>query len=775
MIRQFLHEFAQSSTSIKLVAIAVVMIWGMVLVTIVAASLLLLESPGAALPPTPGGAGGAAIFLEPASGGPGTLVTVQGEGWQPNGLVLIYLTAPGQTETPNYAAAGSTADAQGRFSAQLTIPAEPAWQTQGLAAVTARVAASGEAAQAFFNLIGASIPLTPTSPTETPAATVEPTATPTLVVQPTPGSSQPLATARTDLNVRGGPGTLYPVLGLLRAGQAAEITGISPDGGWWQIKFLGTAGERGWVATTYVTAQNTGNVPAVQAPPLPATATPTAPRPTATPAPTATPVVITDWRGEYYTNAGLSGSPALVRNDSAVNFEWGNGSPAAGMPADNFSARWTRRVDFDRGTYVVRVWVDDGVRLWVDDTLLIDSWKDGSPRLLEAERQISDGVHRVKVEYYERTSGAQIEVTWERVSTNRSPQAAPGGPYTVKEGSLVTFDGGGSRDPDGHVVKYEWDFSYDGRNFTADAAGSTAGARYPDGPATVTLALRVTDDDGATNLATAQVKVENAAPAVEAGGPYAGQAGSSISMAGTAADPGSADQPGLTYGWDFGDGAQGSGPLVSHSYAQAGSYTARLTVTDKDGAQGSDTATVQVGAVNQPPAAAISGPASGQTGQTLNFSASSSGDGDGHIVSYAWAFGDGATASGVDASHAYAQADDYQVTLTVTDDDGLTGSASHAVEISAANQPPAAVIGGPATAQVGQVVAFDAGGSSDPEGAPLTHAWDFGDGAIGSGQTITHTYQQTATYTVTLTVTDSGGLTDTATHPISVAAALDDD
>lgn len=131
------------------------------------------------------------------------------------------------------------------------------------------------------------------------------------------------------------------------------------------------------------------------------------------------------------------------------------------MPADNFSARWTRKVDFKSGTYVFSVWVDDGVRLWVDDALVVDSWQDGKSRLIEAERQISGGKHQVKVEYYERSGGAQIEVTWQRKEqpANQPPQAVPGGPYTVNEGSPVTLasrqlygktDGHGQRRCPGH-------------------------------------------------------------------------------------------------------------------------------------------------------------------------------------------------------------------------------------------------------------------------------------------------------------------------------------
>ncbi|HEY4722555.1 MAG TPA: PA14 domain-containing protein, partial [Anaerolineae bacterium] len=54
-----------------------------------------------------------------------------------------------------------------------------------------------------------------------------------------------------------------------------------------------------------------------------------------------------DWKSEYYSNPSLTGLPTLVRNDVAVGFDWGTGAPASSLPADRFSARWTRSVQFD--------------------------------------------------------------------------------------------------------------------------------------------------------------------------------------------------------------------------------------------------------------------------------------------------------------------------------------------------------------------------------------------------------------------------------------------
>jgi hypothetical protein len=137
MLKRFFDQFAQSSPSTKIAISAVVVVWTMVLGALMAGAVLLLEKPGQAQQPTPGGMT-PAIVLEPAAGPPGTTVTVRGEGWTSSHVVLIYLVAPGQTEPPNFAIAGSTADAEGRFTVRFVVPAEPGWQGDGLATVVAQ-------------------------------------------------------------------------------------------------------------------------------------------------------------------------------------------------------------------------------------------------------------------------------------------------------------------------------------------------------------------------------------------------------------------------------------------------------------------------------------------------------------------------------------------------------------------------------------------------------------------------------------------------------------
>ena len=142
----------------------------------------------------------------------------------------------------------------------------------------------------------------------------------------------------------------------------------------------------------------------------------TAPWPTAVPPTPVPPIVITGWRGEYFASINPYGQPALIRNDAAIDFNWGLGSPAPGLPADNFSARWQRRQDFDTATYRFYLRVDDGARVWVDGQIVLDEWHDGSVREVYADYPLARGEHVVLVDYYEHLGGAEIKFWWERLA-----------------------------------------------------------------------------------------------------------------------------------------------------------------------------------------------------------------------------------------------------------------------------------------------------------------------------------------------------------------------
>jgi VCBS repeat-containing protein len=119
---------------------------------------------------------------------------------------------------------------------------------------------------------------------------------------------------------------------------------------------------------------------------------------------------ITEWRGDYYDNRKLEGDPVLVRNDEEIDFNWKKEAPADEVPADNFSARWTRELAFDAGIYRFRLRFDDGVRLLVDDQLVIDEWEDGSDRVTGVDLLMAKGNHDVEVVFYDRGSYARVSL-----------------------------------------------------------------------------------------------------------------------------------------------------------------------------------------------------------------------------------------------------------------------------------------------------------------------------------------------------------------------------
>jgi len=265
----------------------------------------------------------------------------------------------------------------------------------------------------------------------------------------------------------------------------------------------------------------------------------------------------------------------------------------------------------------------------------------------------------------------------------------------------------------------------------------------------------------------------NASPTADPGGPYSATEGVAITLDGS----GSSDPDGsvASYAWTFGDGSTGSGVSPSVTYASAGTYTVSLTVTDDAGAKSAAATTnVTVSAGLKPPVADAGGPYSGTVATAIGFDGTGSSDPDGSIVSFDWDFGDGSTGSGPTPSHAYASGGVFTVTLTVTDSDNLKDTASVSASVSDASgtQPPVADAGGPYSGKTGLPIQFDGSGSADSDGTLSAYDWDFGDGNVGSGVTPVHTYAVAGDYTVTLTVTDDTGRSDSASAPVQVTDAV---
>ncbi|WP_256392294.1 PKD domain-containing protein [Natronoarchaeum rubrum] len=225
---------------------------------------------------------------------------------------------------------------------------------------------------------------------------------------------------------------------------------------------------------------------------------------------------------------------------------------------------------------------------------------------------------------------------------------------------------------------------------------------------------------------------------------------------------------GRSYEWAFGDGATATGETATHSYANDGTYTVTLTVTDSGGA--TNTVARQVQVDNVAPSGNITySPSTPSTTDDVAFDASGSTDADGSIATYEWAFGDGATATGETPTHSYADDGSYDVTLTVTDDDGATDTTTRTITV--VNVAPSAsytteLIDNDTDGEVDYIV-YDATASSDPDGQIENYQWE-----IDSDFRFSGTYDRTnprfvidvnadnrrvATGEVSLTVIDDDG------------------
>ena len=114
------------------------------------------------------------------------------------------------------------------------------------------------------------------------------------------------------------------------------------------------------------------------------------------------------WTAELFTGQALAGEPVVQRCDAAVDFDWGAGAPDPALPANKFSARWTRTIDFDAGSYDFSATADDGVRIRLDGAVVVDGWADQSGVTYSETVPVTAGPHTVVVEYYEAYGDATV-------------------------------------------------------------------------------------------------------------------------------------------------------------------------------------------------------------------------------------------------------------------------------------------------------------------------------------------------------------------------------
>ena len=153
------------------------------------------------------------------------------------------------------------------------------------------------------------------------------------------------------------------------------------------------------------------------------------------------------------------------------------------------------------------------------------------------------------------------------------------------------------------------------------------------------------------------------------------------------------------------------------------------------------------------------------TGSPVTFMSTSTAAGLESITSTVWNFGDGSTGSGTTVSHPYSAPGTYMVTLTVTQSDNQTATTSATVTVDA--PPTSSFTWNPGNPSAGTSLSF-LSGASGGTGGIVSYSWTFGDGGSSTSANPTHTYTAAGTYTVTLSVLQSDGLTATAQHPVTV-------
>ena len=238
--------------------------------------------------------------------------------------------------------------------------------------------------------------------------------------------------------------------------------------------------------------------------------------------------------------------------------------------------------------------------------------------------------------------------------------------------------------------------------------------------------------------------------------------------------------PVATYAWDFGDGSTASGSTATHTYSSALTFTVTLTLTDAFARSTSASQAVTVASPVAPTAAFVFSPAAPTTTTQVQFNGSTSSSPAGAITDYPWDFGDGSTGTGITTSHTFGATGIFTVVLTVTDPAEATGTASSTITVTGVTTDvtTASFTVSPSPTTLGVATVVDATASTAQSGETITsYAWNFGDstGIITcpgnsscNGALLSHTYSNAGDFTITLTVTDSAGLTANASNTVTV-------
>ena len=360
---------------------------------------------------------------------------------------------------------------------------------------------------------------------------------------------------------------------------------------------------------------------------------------------------------------------------------------------------------------------------------------------------------------------------------NVDPVANAGGPYTGNEGAAVNLSG--SATDAGANDTHTWSWVYlagPGVDAGATCSFSDPTAINPTVTCTddgeVKLTLTVTDDDGGTGVDEATLTLANVAPTANAHGPYSGDEGAAVTLAGTATDPASNDV--ISYKWTAdasGLDAGGSCSFDDDTNKNAeitctddGTVALTLKATDDDGEFTTSNGSLTV--ANVDPVANAGGPYTGNEGAavSLNGSVSDAGANDTHLWSWQYLAGPGVDAGATcqfsdptaeDPTVTCTDDGEVKLTLKVTDDDGGEGTAE--ATLTLANVAPVAHANGPYTGTEGSATQLNGTATDAGSNDTFTYLWTASTAGIDAGGVCT--FDNASLKNAKVTCTDDGAFT----------------
>jgi PKD repeat protein len=427
-------------------------------------------------------------------------------------------------------------------------------------------------------------------------------------------------------------------------------------------------------------------------------------------------------------------------------------------------------------TDALAIAVDGSGSADADGDALVHTWDfgDGSPPVTGvAVRHVyaRSGRYPVTLTVDDGTGLGNARATGSLVVTiDAPPVAAAGGNRDVCSGDPILFDASASRDPDGGLLRYAWDF---GDGTTSDLVNPTKSFPRP-GSYPVTLTVR--DESGSARGIDVDriAAVVREGPIAVAGPDLRACTGQTVRFDGS----GSTDADGAVnaFAWTFGDGGTAVGATPAHGFSAAGTYLVTLTITGDARGQCSPLATDTLSVtVDAAPQLALQAPERTAAGAPTRFEALLSELGGAVPQAIRWDFGDGAVAEGMAVTHRFDTPGEHVVTVRTDLSGAVDGCGALSVERRIiVNAPPVAAIAGPVLVAAGDLVAFDGLGSVDPDGAITAFEWDFGDGTRAAGATARHVFAAPGRYRVMLRVTDDAAVSNSVaamTREVEVTAA----